>query len=189
MNLKSIITKVGTSLFREAVPGGGLILDTVNAFLPKDKKLGADATGKDIEDAVNTLPPEQRAMVLTKEYDVEIADIESWTSIQQSHSEADQSGHSTRPEIALAMARVVAFAIIAVVSIWTVAVYRGNVETLKVLSDSSMLIFTILATPTVLLRSYFGLRTREKTEQTRAGAGVVPPSNPIAEMIGAWRSK
>jgi len=185
MNLKSIISKIGASIVREAIPGGGLILDTVNAFLPDDKKLDSSATGNDIQSAVDSLPPEQRAQVLTKEYDVEIAEIQTHARTQEAMAKVDIARASTRPQIAIMMAKVVAFAIVIVMSIWAVAVLRNNTETLKVLADSSVFILTILGTPTLLLRSYFGMRTKEKT----AGRETGPARNPVAEIIGAWRSK
>lgn len=189
MNLKTIITKVGTGIFRDFVPGGDAIIDVVNAVLPDHKKLSPDATGQDIRSAVDTLPPEQRAMVLTKEFDVEIAEINGWSRTQEAMAQVDIARASTRPQIAMMMAKVVAFAIIIVIAIWAVAVIRNNIETLKVLAESSMFLFTVLGTPTLLLRSYFGLRTKEKSEQTRVGTGTGPAPNPIAEVIGAWRAK
>ncbi|SCY45192.1 hypothetical protein [Desulfoluna spongiiphila] len=185
MNLKSIITKVGSSLVREVVPGGGLFLDAVNAFLPDDKQLGKNATGNDIQTAVGALPPEQRAQLLSREYDVEIAEIETHGRTQEAMAKADIARASTRPQVAIMMAKVVAFAIITMVSIWAVAVLRNNTETLMVLANSSALVLTILGTPTLLLRSYFGMRTKEKTAGQEAG----PARNPLVEMIGAWRAK
>jgi len=54
MKLGSILAKVGTSVLRNVVPGSGFIIDAVNEFLPKDKKLPTEATGTQITQAVNT---------------------------------------------------------------------------------------------------------------------------------------
>ena len=61
MKLLDILGKVGGAVVKTMVPGGGLIIDVVNEFLPDDKKLPADATGSDMQAAVDKLPPDQRA--------------------------------------------------------------------------------------------------------------------------------
>ena len=75
MNLGDILKTVGSGLIKTLVPGGGLLIDAVNGFLPDDKKLPNDATGEQAQSAIDSLPPEQRASVLKKEYDVKIEQI------------------------------------------------------------------------------------------------------------------
>jgi len=61
MNLGDILKTVGSGLIKTLVPGGGLLIDAVNGFLPDDKKLPNTATGQDAQNAINTLTPEQKA--------------------------------------------------------------------------------------------------------------------------------
>ena len=173
MKLGDILKKVGSTIIRNVVPGGGLIVDVVNSFLPFDKKLPEDATGEQIDQAVKTLTPEQQSQIYMKEIDVELAEISSWTQVQGSLADADKAGASTRPRIALMMAYIVGFVVLAFSSMWIVAIFRDQVEMIKRLADSWPLMLTIIATPTALLRAYFGMRSKEKKE--RYGAAVGQP--------------
>ena len=188
MKLGKILARVGTSLLRDIVPGSGFIIDTVNGFLSDDKKLPADATGIQVTQAVNTLSPDQQTQLLSKEYDVEIAEINSWTSIMDSLAEADKTGSSTRPEIALMMAKVIAFIIIAFASMWIVAIYQNHVDMIKSLAESWPLMLTVLGTPTALLRAYFGMRMKEKKARYSAAIGQPAQPNIIANIVKSIKS-
>lgn len=188
MKLGDILKKVGSTIIRNVVPGGGLIVDVVNSFLPKEKKLSEDATGEQIDQAVKTLTSEQQSQIYMKEIDVELAEINSWTQVQGSLAEADKAGASTRPQIALMMAKIVAFVVLAFSSMWIVAIFRDQVEMIKRLADSWPLMLTIVATPTALLRAYFGMRSKEKKERYSAAVGqAVQPSNFLVDIIKTIR--
>jgi len=171
MKLFDILKKAGSIALRTMVPGSGFIIDEINNFLPEEKKIPSDATGEQITRTIHTLPPEQQTQLLSKEYDVEIAEINSWTQIQRSLAEADKVGASTRPAIAKMMAEVVAFAIVAFLSMWIVAIFRNHVDMIKALTDSWPLVLALIATPTALLRAYFGMRSKEKKERYSAAMG------------------
>jgi DNA-binding protein len=179
MKLFDILKKAGSIALRTIVPISGPIIDTVNAFLPGDKKLPLDATGEQVNRAVDTLSPEQQAQLLSKEYDVEIAEITSWTQIQSSLAEADKAGASTRPDIAKMMAWVVCYAEIIAISMWGYAVIKNQVS----LENSWPLIVAILATPTALLRAYFGMRSKEKKSRYNAAIGQPAQSNIITDVL------
>jgi len=167
------------------IPGGPLILGAVNAMLPDDKKLPESATGSDIRDAVNQLPPEQRGSLMEKQLDVEIAEINSWEGIQASLSQADAAGSSTRPYIAQMMAWCVVLVVGLFVVVWVAAIYNKDTTTLKLISDSWPMMLTVIGTPTALLRAYFGMRTKEKTARYSAASGQ--PSGMIAGLISAFK--
>jgi hypothetical protein len=167
------------------IPGGPLILAAVNEMLPDGQKLPATATGADMRAAVNTLPADQRGSLMEKELDVEIAEINAWEGIQASLAQADASGASTRPYIAKLMAWCVVIAIALFMGVWAVAVLGDDVATLEVLSESWPMILALVATPTALLRAYFGMRTKEKTARYSAASGQ--PLGGIANLIGALR--
>jgi hypothetical protein len=186
MDLGKILKKVGGAVIKDILPGGGiasLVLDAVNAFLPGDDKLPENATGDQALTAISSLPADQQAALLSKQFDVEIAEINGWSQVVESLSKADASGSSTRPEIAKMMAVVVAFAVVLATSTWAIAVLTNKGELLANLNGSWPLIVTIIGTPTALLRAYFGLRTDEKKSRySVACGGTVPQSGMFSTM-------
>lgn len=163
------------------IPGGPAILAAINLMLPDDKKLPETATGGDMRNTVNQLTPEQRGSLMEKQLDVEIAEINAWEGIQGSLAAADSTGSSTRPLIALMMAWVIVGAISAIIGAWMMAIIDNDVETLKVLNGSWPALLAIVATPTALLRAYFGMRTKEKTARYSAATGQ--PMGAVANII------
>jgi len=186
MELGKILAKVGTSIIRDIVPGGGMIIDLVNEFLPKDKKLPENATGEQVVRTVNTLSPADQALIYRKELDVEIAEINSWTQIQASLAEADKAGASTRPQIALMMARVVSFVIIAFSTIWIVAIVQNNVAMIGKLTESWPLTLSIIGTPIALLRAYFAMRSKEKKARYGAAVGQPQSLGVVQDLLSAF---
>jgi len=176
MNLLSILGKVGTSILADVIPGGNTILKVVNEFLPDDSKLGDKATGTDIQDAVSSLPAEVQAQVLTKKFDVEIAAIEGHTNVVKALGDVDKTGHSTRPAIAMMMARIVAFSVVVIISFLAVAMFNKDADIITAIGDNWPLFIAILGTPTALLRSYFGMRTKEKQQKYQAVSNTAPES-------------
>ena len=168
------------------IPGGPLILGAVNAMLPDDKKLPDTATGGDIRNAVNQLPPDQRGSLMEKQLDVEIADINAWEGIQGSLAAADATGSSTRPYIALMMSWCVVVVIVVFITVWSISVIGEDAETLKVLSESWPILLAVIATPTALLRAYFGMRTKEKTARYSTATGQ--PVGTIMNLIKAFKN-
>lgn len=164
------------------IPGGPAILAAINAVLPDDNKLPETATGADMRAAVNRLNPDQRSSLMEKQLDVEIAEINSWTDIQGSLAAADATGNTTRPEIALMMAKTIVFSTLACVVVWVYSVANGSAD----IANSWQSLLVILGTPTALLRAYFGMRTKEKKARYEL-AGNQPKANPLLDVITAWR--
>ncbi len=187
MNLGDILKTVGSGLIKTLVPGGGLLIDAVNGFLPDDKKLPNDATGQDAQNAINTLTPEQKASVLNKEYDVEIEEIRGFTDRFKAMAEVDASGNTTRPQIAKMMAQVVCFTIIVIVSMYAFAITSHDAEMIRAINEGWPMLTAIIATPTALLRAYFAMRTKEKQHKYEAATGVKPQANLISALIGRFK--
>lgn len=110
MDFLDIVKKAGVEIFTDAIPMGGTILKVINGMLPDDSKLPLDATGKQIEEAVKSMPPELRQKIELKSFDVEM------TNIKESHETARQmlisdavNPHSTRAKIAYQAFLLVAF--------------------------------------------------------------------------------
>ena len=162
MKISDILKKVGTGIIKNIVPGAGAVIDIVNEFLPDDKKLPNDATGDQVQGVIESLPPADRASIMSKELDVQIEEIRGWSSVVDSLSKADASGSSTRPAIANRMAWLIVAEVAVLLICILVVVVRKDAATLKALQDSWELILVAMATPTALLRAYFGLRTQEK---------------------------
>ncbi|MCK5601801.1 hypothetical protein KAR91_08035 [Candidatus Pacearchaeota archaeon] len=167
-----------------AIPGGTIALKMINGMLPDDKQLPTNATGKQIKDAVdNDLSGEQRTIIMSKKIDLEMQEVKSWEGIQASMAKADESGSSTRPEIAKMMAWVVVIEILAVILVWGLAVIGKDNATLLILNDSWAMLSALVATPTALLMAYFGMRTKEKQARYSAMTGN-PIQTGLAKIIG-----
>jgi hypothetical protein len=180
MKILDLLSKAGNLPLISALPGVGTakaIVDAVNIMLPSDKQIDENSTGDEVEEAIKELPAEQRAILLGKQIDLKITESNNWLSVQQALNSADASGASTRPEIAKLMAYVVVFTIASSVTALLAAVLLNRAEIVLALSNAWPLILAMIATPIVLLRSYFGLRTNEKQSRYTASAGF----NPIQE--------
>ena len=184
MKIFDILKTVGTGLISTMVPGGGAIVGLINGFLPDDKKLPETATGQDAQKAIDTLSSVDKANVLNKEYDVQIEEIRGFTDRFKAMAEVDATGNTTRPEIAMMMARIVSFAVIVIISIFAVAVINGDAPMIKTIVDGWPFIVAILGTPTALLRAYFAMRTKEKQHKYEATTGVKPQGGLLATLAG-----
>jgi len=170
--LIDIIKSVGAGIIREVVPGGGLLLGAVNAILPPDKRLPDTATGQDIDYIIKGLPGDQRAAILNKEFDVELAQIKEGNATLRVMLEQDaKNPHSTRPKIALGAFRVVAFSCITVISVWSYGVLTGDSALIKAVMDGWAFILAAIAPLTVLLQSYFGVLKAEQRNRLDAANG------------------
>jgi len=178
MNFGSILKKVGTSIIKNVIPGGEFAIDMVNKFLSEDKKLPPNATGEQVSQAIQLLPPEIQAQILSKEYDVQIAEINAWERIQGHLADADRAGSSTRPKISLMFAHVVSFVMIAFSSALVIQVYMGKAK----IEEAWPLALALIAPAVELLRYYFGKRSNEKEERYHVATGV-PAKAGIMENI------
>jgi hypothetical protein len=184
MDIKGILKKVGSGIVRNIFPAAGAVIDIVNECLPEDKKLDQNATGLQVEEAINTLPADQKVAIMSKRLDVEIEEIRGWSSVVHSLSEADASGSSTRPWIAKLMGVVVALTIIVFMLTWTIAIVGDKKEMVKAISDGWPMVATLLGFPMILLRAYFGLRTEEKKARYANATG----NNHVSGVIGTIKS-
>jgi len=171
MKLGSILKTVGSSIIKNIVPGGGVIIDFVNDLLPQDKKLPNDATGEQVDHAIKSLSPDQQTRIMEKELDVEIAEINAWERVQGHLAEADKAGASTRPTIALMMAGVVCFAIVSLIVSLGYAIVCDMTDMVQKQIDAWPFVLTIIGVPTELLRYYFGKRYKEKKERYNLAMG------------------
>jgi hypothetical protein len=177
MNLLNIAKKVGLGLIRDAIPGGGLLLAAVNEFLPDDKKLPASVTGDQVLSVVESLPPEQRAPLLEKEFDVEITQIKEGNETLRVMLQADAaSTHTTRPYIAKHSFHVVALVAVVAIALWGYGITTKQAELVKAVTDGWPFVAAVIAPFVLFLRSYFGILQQEHRQRLNGGAEQSTPS-------------
>lgn len=183
MKVWDILKNVGSAAIQTALPGvGTLIVQGVNTMLSDDDQLPVDATGDQIGDAINKLPPEQQSQVLMKSYDVKLEQIkQSHSSLQTMLKANVQSTHTTRPKIAYQSFQVIAYSNVVAISIWAWAVINSDTP-LTSLNNSWPFLLTVTGSLTTLLLAYFGILRDEKKDDLNAAQGH--KVDPIGGMIG-----
>lgn len=175
MKLWDFVKRVGAGAIREAVPGGGLVIDLVNGFLPDDGKLPAGATGEDAARAIDGLPPEQRAGLQAKELDIRETEIREAGSTLRAALDAEaRSPHTTRPRIALGSFRVLAAVTLIAVTAWAWGIVTSDEATVKAVADGWPFLASVVAPFVVFLRGYFGVLQRESRDRLTAAGGSTP---------------
>ena len=118
----------------------------------------------DPQQAINAVKadPELQLKFSQQINELEIEEIRGFTERFNKMVEADKVGNTTRPHIALMMAKTTCFAIIVSIGIWAYAVILNQTSMMNYLKECWPLLLAILGTPTALLRSYFALRSGEK---------------------------
>lgn len=171
MKLLDILGKVGSSVVKAVVPGGGLIIDIVNELLPDDKKLPNDATGQDVTSAVGSLPPEQQAQLLDREFDVTIKEHDTLQVMLK--SDADNP-HTTRPKIALYSFWLVAGISQAIAMGWLYAVINDKADMVEKIVNGWPFVAAIVGPFVTMLLGYFGILRKEHATKYNAAIGGQP---------------
>ncbi len=187
MDLASVLKKAGSAVISSVVPGGGLIVDLINEFLPDNKKLPSTATGTDAQSAIDGLTPELRLKLMTRELDVQIANTNAWANVQQFLAMADSSGNSTRPTIANRMSWLVVLQVCSLTFAVLYAAVTKDTTVLDTLSNSWEMITASMGIPTAVLLQYFGKRTKEKLERYNLAMGNA--TSPFASTIKSFLTK
>ena len=169
-----VIRSVGSAALQVALPGtGSLIVGAVNELLPNDKKLTANATGDDISSAISSLPPAQQATILSKEFDVSITQIKESNSTVRAMLESDANNpHTTRPYIAKGAFHIIAFVIVAVVSVWSHGVLTGDAKIVASVMSGWPFVLAVIGPLVTLLWAYFGVLKSEHKNKLDAAGGL-----------------
>ena len=188
MKVWDIVKAVGSTALNVALPGvGTAVVGLVNEFLPDDKKLPKDATGRDVEKAMLDLPPADRARIMEKQFDVEITDIKQSNETIRAMLEADaKSMHTTRPYIAKGAFQVVAFCICSIIVIWSYGVVVGDTLMVKSVTEGWPFILAVIAPLVTLLYAYFGVLKRENKDRLDAIGGR-PPGGLLGTVLSAFK--
>lgn len=177
MKLWDIAKRVGSGLLRDVVPLAGTIIDIVNDVLPDGEKLPGSATGDQVSAAVASLPPEQRAEVMDKEFEVELTQIKESHSTVRAMLEADhRTPHTTRPYIAKGAFHVVAACCLMVISVWCIGVLKSDETIIAAAQNGAMFMLTVIGPLVTLLLAYFGVLKTEHKNRVAAASGSATPS-------------
>ena len=188
MKLWDVVKSVGSSVIREVVPGGGILVDAVNEFLPDDQKLPNSATGKDVDKALASLPADQRARIMEKEFDVDITQIRQSNETVRAMLAADAgTKHTTRPYIAKHAFHVVAFAVVLTVSAWAYGVVVSDDDMVKTVTNGWPFILSVIGPFVVLLRAYFGVLRDEDRNRMSAASGNSSPAGLAGALSGLFK--
>ncbi len=172
MNWKRVLKSVALTTVASHPAGAG-ILSVVNAFLPDSKKLPVNSTGAEVESVIATLSADQRVALYDRLTEVEIVEANNFAASFDAMSKADMAGSSTRPEIAKMMAQTVCYSVVVLVTAVSICLVLDESDALEDLAGIWQLVFVALGTPTLLLRAYFGLRTKEKQSRYAAVNGAI----------------
>lgn len=185
MKLLDIAKTVGSAIISTAVPGGPLLLAGINELLPDDKKLPPSATGQDVQDAVASLPPEQQAAVINKEFDVDLTQIrESNETLRAMLASDAASQHTTRPYIAKHAFHMVAFVSVVVICLWAYGVAKQDEKLVTAVMNGWPFVLAVIAPFVVLLRAYFGVLKQEQRDRINGATGTSTTTGAAAIISG-----
>lgn len=182
MKLWDIVKTVGATALNVALPGAGTaVIGLVNEFLPDGAKLPQTATGHEVENALQALPPADRAKLMERQFEVDITQIREAHSTVRSMLESDvKNPHSTRPFIALGAFWVVAFAVVTTISVWATGVVTGDSEMVETVVNGWRFILAVIGPLVSLLWAYFGILKTEHKNRLHAAGG-----SPAGGLVGA----
>lgn len=183
MKLWDIVKTVGTGLLASN-PAGAAIMGAVNLMLPDDEQLPVNATGEQVQNAIQSLPAADRARIMEKEIDVELTTIKESHSTVRTMLESDAANpHTTRPYIVKHSFHVIAVCSIVTIALWAYAVATGKDKMVKTIMDGWPFVVGILTPFVVLLRTYFGVIKQEHSDRLSAAGGSTPTPSGLAGLI------
>jgi len=188
-SLWDIVKTVGSGIISTAVPGGPLVVAAINAVLPDDQQLPETATGAQAQDAIATIPAEQRAALMDKQFEVELTTIRESHSTLRTMLESDAANpQSTRPYIAKHAFHIIALTSIVIMIAWGYAVLAGKVAMVKQIQEGAIFVVALNGTLATLLLAYFGSIRKEHKQKMDAASGVSPPAG-IAGLVQRFLQK
>jgi len=189
MNLWNIVKKVGAGIISAAVPGGPLIVGAINEFLSDDAKLPENATGQQAQDAMASIPAEQRAQLMDRQFDVQETQIKESYAANRAMLEADAvMPQTTRPYIAKHSFHVVAFTCVVTVMLWAYGIIKADADMVKTVVNGWPFLLAAIGPLVVLLHAYFGVLKQEQKNKLDAAGGGTQPTG-IAGLVSAFMKK
>ncbi len=184
MRLSDILKKVGAGIIKDAIPGGSVIMGVVNELLPK--KLPPNATGADLEAAIESLPPGDKAKILEKQFDVEITQIKEDGASNRAMLAAEMnSTHTTRPRVIILFSVVVSMITLYIVYLWGDAITEHKTALVLAIGNGWPMILALCAPFFVVINSYFGILRKESQNKLDAANGN-PTSSVASTLISGF---
>lgn len=177
MNVGELL-KTAAGVLGTVHPGIAGAISLANIFLDDEDKLPLEATGKEVEDKVQSLPPDVRATILNKKVDLDIAREEGWTERYKAMCAAE--GQETRAKAVMRVTNVLCFEIVA----FTVLLFWK-----PELAESPVVwtaFGTLTGVPASVLLSYFGNLRKEQAarQDTIRGSST---RGAVENVIRAWK--
>jgi len=177
MDIWDIVKKVGAGVISDLVPGGRQVVGIVNELLDEGKKLPLTATGSQVEEAIRGMTPTQKALLMEKQFDVEVIDLKESNSTLRAMLASDAANpHTTRPRVVLGMFRVVAFSVTTTTSLWAYAVATDNDVMVAAVTNGWPFMLSIIGPFLVVINAYFGILRAEHQTRIYAASGTAPQS-------------
>lgn len=171
MSLKSILGTVA-NVAGVINPAVGQAISIANKFLPKNKRLPEDATGQDVIESVESLPPGKRADAERElVYALQETMVRENTEVVRALAEVDKTGASTRPFIARGSFLICAFVVLLITSGVTYTLLDAGFDSADQVLQLGIGVAALLSPFVVWVNRYFGLRTREKESRAAVTMG------------------
>ena len=192
-DLAGTFMDAGLNLVSNAITGGGkkakeYIEEKTGISLKDPSKLSGDDMAE-----IAKLEADPEAAIKLKELSLEFLKEESrheeatdqnWEDRLKILADADATGNSIRPWGAKMFIIAVFYAEIVAISAWAYAV----IKTPESLSTTWPLLLAIIGPPLGVVRSYFGMRTKEKKARYDMTASI-PPKSIVKDIIGAFKKE
>lgn len=192
MKLKTILSSIGSNALK-TISGVNIvfsIIEFINDLLPEDECVTENHTGNDIIRVLERfMSPNRLEKILNHEFEFEIESIRNHAVIAEALSEVDKMGKSTRPYIAKLIAINTVIIIDLIVIGFLYAILAEKKEMADIIKESWPLIVGTLTPFIVLLRSYFGLRSKEKFHKYEALTNIPGPLNVVSKLIESLKKK
>lgn len=191
MKFGKILLKIGGTALKSIQPLGVVseILGFVNDILPMDKQLSKNTTGTQALEAIAGLPENKQAEVLSKKFDVELAEISAHVDVIKALADVDMTGNSTRPAIARAQSNLIGFGVVITLGPIGYAIVTGDKEMVDAVASIWPLIAAVLGISAGIVNSYFGKRYKEKAQKYEAVSNTSPATSLISNLVGKFIKK
>lgn len=138
------------------------IATLIEAIMPDSDIDVNTVTGDQLLERINALSPEVQAIIFERRFDLERLRIEGENELTQSLADADSSGKTFRPLIALFMAVLLAGAVIGYdILLWKICLSELRLPLLDEL-------WIPIGVPGLIVLTYFGYLKSERTEIFKA---------------------
>lgn len=138
------------------------IATLIEAILPESDIDVNVVTGDELLERINALSPEVQAIIFERRFDLERLKVEGENELTQSLADADSSGKTFRPLIALVMAVLLGGAVVGYdILLWKICLVQLRLPLIEELAIP-------IGVPGLIVLTYFGYLKSERTEIFKA---------------------